>query len=516
MKYYILPLIAISFIAACTNSKTSAVEPDLVKTTAGWIKGSTNSDSTVYVYKGVPFAAPPVGDLRWKEPQPLKPWTDTLNTISFGASPIQNNPVPFMMWSQEFITPAKPLSEDCLFLNVWTPKPANSTNAKLPVLVWIHGGGFTSGSGACPIYDGEALAKEGIVYVSINYRLGVFGFMAHPQLTKESSHNASGNYALLDQIAALEWIKNNIAQFGGDPNRVTIAGQSAGSMAVQSVVASPLAKGLIAGAIAESGGLGARPVRTLSEAEKTGTMISQKIKSDNINDLRNLPADSILALANTLPFGTFAPIVDGYFLPEDPNEIFSKGRFNDVPLLAGWVTGDADLAVRQPKTPAEFKSFAKQTYGGRSEDFLKLFPASNDETSLSSQRKLGTLHFAGLPNYRWITASKSKGYMYEFNYVPTDKPGFPNYGAFHTSEVPFALRTLSYWDRPWTDTDQNVERYLSSYWINFVKTGDPNGADLPPWPAYNVNDGSVMQFGEMPEVKPALYKGELEFLSVKL
>ncbi len=516
MKKLFLPLLAFILLTACSTRHEPITAPHVVRTTAGWIKGTSNTDSSVYIYRGVPFAAPPVGDLRWKEPQPHAPWTDTLPTISFGASPIQNNPVPFMMWTQEFITPAKPLSEDCLFLNVWTPVAAHAADSsKLPVLVWIHGGGFTSGSAACPVYDGEAFAKEGVVFVSINYRLGIFGFLAHPELTQESSHQASGNYALLDQVAALQWVHDNIASFGGDPTRVTIAGQSAGSMAVQSLVGSPLTKGLIAGAIAESGGIGGRPVRSLAEAEKTGLSISQKIQSGNINDLRNLSADSVLALANTLPFGSFSPIVDGYFFPENPREIFASGRHNDVPVLAGWVTGDADLVMRQSKTPAEFKKTVSEMYGARADEFLKLFPNESNETSIESQRKHGMLSFAGAPIYLWATSGKSKSYLYEFTYVPTDKPGFPNYGAFHTSEVPFALRTLNYWDRPWTDTDRHVERYLSSYWINFVKTGDPNGTGLPRWPAYSRADADIMQLGTSPEVRSAHYKNELEFLSAQ-
>lgn len=236
-------------ITSCTSKKGL----DEVKTTEGIVSGVHNATGDVHIFKGVPFAAPPVGDLRWKEPQPALPWDGIRKCDTWPASPIQGKPVPFMMWTQEFITPAEPLSEDCLYLNIWTP--AKSDTEKLPVLVWIHGGGFTSGSGACDIYDGEALAHLGIIYVSINYRLGIFGFMAHPELTAESNHHASGNYGLMDQQAALSWIQKNIAAFGGDPSRVTIAGQSAGSMSVNAVVASPLSKGLLHGAIAQSGGM---------------------------------------------------------------------------------------------------------------------------------------------------------------------------------------------------------------------------------------------------------------------
>lgn len=473
MKNLLSSLCAITLLlTACTS--TTKQSPFTAKTSAGWIKGAPNADNTVTIYKGVPYAAPPVGELRWKEPQPLTPWADTLACTKFGASPVQGKPVPFLMWSQEFITPAEPISEDALFLNVWTPN--KTTAEKLPVLVWIHGGGFMSGSGACPIYDGEALAKEGIVYVSINYRLGVFGFMAHPALTKESSHNASGNYALLDQVAALQWVKDNIAAFGGDPNKVTIAGQSAGSMAVQSIVASPTAKGLFRGAIAESGGIGSRPMRSLGDAEKVGESLSK-----DINELRALPADTLLARAGKLPFGSFAPIVDGYFIPEDAKSIFINGKQNHVPVLAGWVTGDADLVIRDPM--------------------------ANER-----ERTMAMLQFAGAPAAMWAASNKEKTYIYQFSYVPTDKPGFQNYGAFHTSEVPFALHTLALWDRPWTQTDYDVEKYLSGYWINFVKTGDPNGNGLTQWPAYDKASGDVIDFNKTAEVKKGLYKEELEIL----
>lgn len=415
-----------------------------------------------------------------------------------------------MMWTQEFITPAKPLSEDCLFLNVWTA--AKSPEEKRPVLVWIHGGAFLSGSGACPVYDGEALAKAGIVYVSINYRLGVFGFMAHPELTAESEHESSGNYGLMDQVAALQWIKNNIAAFGGDPSKVTIAGQSAGSMAVQALVASPLAKGLFRGAIAESGAMTGRPSTPLSEAEKTGTALSKKINSESIEALRQLPADSLLSLANTLPFGSFFPVVDGYVLTGDVRSTFQNKQHNDVAVVAGWVSGDAELVLGNIQSPAQFKAAAQTRYGNRAGEFLKLFPADDDAGSKSSQRKLALLQFAGYPDREWALSNQHNTYVYEFTYVPTDKPGFPNYGAFHTSEVPFALHTLKHWDRPWVEADRQVEAYMSSYWINFVKTGDPNGKGLPEWKKYEAAGGNIQELGAVSVAQPGKYAAEFEFL----
>lgn len=504
---FILSLLSIQLISC--NKKDEPKSLTVVQTEGGIVSGLL--EDSVYVFRGIPYAAPPVGELRWKEPQPVKPWKDILACRTFGASPVQSEPKPFMMWTEEFIAPPQPLSEDCLNLNIWTG--AKTANDKLPVLVWIYGGGFVSGSGACAIYDGKALAKQGIVYVTINYRVGVFGFMAHPDLTAESSHKSSGNYGLMDQIAALRWVKNNIAAFGGDPEKVTIAGQSAGSMSVRSLVASPLTKGLFRGAIAQSGAMTGRPATTLESAEKTGTMLSEKIKSTDIGSLRKLPADSVLSLASTLPFGSFAPIVDGYVLPQDANTIFEEKKHQDVPVVAGWVMGDAGLVMRQPKSAADFVKDASKTFGEKSSEFLKLFPAGSDDEAKASQEKLGLLQFAGTGDYKWALANSSKTYLYQYTYVPTDKPGFPNYGAFHTSEVPFALHTLALWNRPWQQTDYEVERYMSAYWLNFVKTGDPNGDDLPEWKNYTMDEGIVMELGQKPEPKPGLYKSEMSFLA---
>jgi para-nitrobenzyl esterase len=410
-----------------TFAQTGDHPIQVVKTEAGLVSGTTSKGITIF--KGVPFAQPPVGDLRWKEPLPSKPWQGILACTKFGPSPYQSKPVPFMMWTQEFIAPAEPLSEDCLYLNIWTP--AKNATEKLPVLVWIYGGGFVSGSAACPIYDGEMLAKAGIVYVSINYRVGVFGFLSHPELTSESDHGSSGNYGLMDQLAALRWIKKNISAFGGDPNRVTIAGQSAGSMSVQSLVASPLGKGLFQGVIAQSGGLTGRSLPSLKAAESIGLGLAKDSKG--IEGLRRLSADSILMLSSGLPFGTFAPIVDGHVLPADGKAIFAAGEHTDIPVMTGWVTGDADLVSRNAQTAEQFTNYVKTTFGEHSRDFLRLFPSGTDEISKMSQRKFSLLQFAGFPSYQWASSQKSKSYLYEFAYVPTDKPGFPNYGAFHTA-----------------------------------------------------------------------------------
>lgn len=491
--------------AACSHVKESTQAPLIVTTQAGRIKGILEND--VFAFKGVPFAAPPVGELRWKEPQPLEPWNDTLSCSEFRASPMQNEPKAFRMWTEEFQPPVKPISEDCLYLNIWTP--STSSTEKLPVMIWIPGGGFVNGSGSVPIYNGEAFAREGIVYVSINYRVNIFGFMAHPQLSAESGRNSSGNYGIMDQIAAIKWVKNNIEAFGGDPERITIAGQSAGSASVQAVVSSPLAHDLFQGVIAQSGTLTGRRLRTLEEGEQIGMLLSEKFRLPGIAAMRNLSADSILAIGNTLPFGSFGPIMDGYVIPDDLKEKFEKGKSQQVPLMAGWVTGDA---MRDPRTLNEFRDFAAENYKGREDEFFKLFPATSDEVSAESQHKLALVQSLVYPYSRWAASNTGNSYLYQFTFVPVDKPDFPNYGAFHSAEIPYAFHSLKYWDRPWRAEDYAVQKYMSAYWMNFVKTGNPNGNGLAAWKPYD-ESGNIMELGSEPILKQHLYKEELEFIN---
>ena len=485
-------------------SLSLSAQLSVVKTENGQVSGIKSGDISIFM--GIPFAAPPVGELRWKAPAPVKDWKGVLKCDKFSASPMQRNPVPFMMWTEEFITPPANLSEDCLYLNVWTP--AKSSKDKLPVFVWIYGGGFSSGSAACAVYDGEEMAKKGVIFVSFNYRVGVLGFMAHPDLSSESANKVSGNYGLLDQIAALVWIKKNIEAFGGDPQKVTIAGQSAGSMSVCALVASPLAKGLFRGAIAESGGiLNGRMNSSLADAEKSGVAFMGKLKTSNIDELRKKSADELINAA-----GNFGVVTDGYVIPSDVFDAFKNGKFNDVEMMAGWVTGDGSLMGGENLTPDKYKEQAIKNYGDKSEEFLKLFPGNtNDQVSVSLKQS-GLMQFAALPAYLWAGFSNKKAYIYEFSHVPVDKPDFPNYGAFHTSEVPFALHTLHLWKRPWRDIDFAVEKTMNDYWVNFVKNGNPNGKDLPEWKVYDKQVGNIMEIGDQSKLTPGLYKNQFSFL----
>jgi para-nitrobenzyl esterase len=507
MKYRIKNLISLRIwfcIAITFSSLSLSAQLSVVNTENGKISGYKNGD--INIFKGIPFAAPPVGELRWKAPAPVKNWTGVLKCDKFSASPMQRIPVPFMMWTEEFITPPENLSEDCLYLNVWTP--AKSAKDNLPVFVWIYGGGFSSGSAACAVYDGEEMSKKGIIFVSINYRVGVLGFMAHPGLSSESPNKVSGNYGLLDQIAALVWIKKNIEAFGGDPQKVTIAGQSAGSMSVCALVASPLAKGLFRGAIAESGGiLNSRMIANLPDAEKSGTAFMEKLKISGIDELREKSADELINAG-----GNFGPVTDGYVIPSDVFDAFKTGKFNDVAMMAGWVTGDGSLMGNQTLTPEKYKEQALKNYGDKAEEFLKLFPGNTNDQVSASMKLVGLMQFAAMPAHLWAGYTGKPAFVYEFSHVPVDKPDFPNYGAFHTSEVPFALHTLHLWKRPWREIDFAVEKTMNEYWVNFVKNGNPNGKDLPEWKVYDNPVGNIMEIGDQPKLIPGLYKDEFNFL----
>ena len=503
MKIYLL------FSFLCLSLATFG--QDIIATANGKIEGTQNADKTIRIFKGIPFAAPPVGNLRWKAPQPVKNWVNILKCDTYSASPIQNKPVPFMCWTEEFIAQPEPLSEDCLYLNVWTS--AKVKTEKQAVFIWIYGGGLSSGSSNCAIYDGEEMAKKGVVFVSINYRVGVLGFMAHPELSKESGYNTSGNYGFLDQIAALKWIQKNISAFGGDPNNVTIAGQSAGSFSVNALVASPLAKGLFHKAIAQSGGLLSKLlVKNLVEAEKQGTAFMEKANVSSIVELRKKTAIEIQNLSNAKGMDRFGTTLDGYVLPSNLMQHFEKGLHNDVPLLTGWVTGDGGLMGSSDITVEQFKKEAQANYGNKTEEFLKVFPATTDDEAKALKSKLALFQFAATPSHLWATFNKHPSYLYKFSHVPPDKPNFPNYGAFHTSEVPYALHSLKKWNRAWQQTDLDLESSMSSYWVNFAKTGNPNGIDLPEWKIYDKQTGNIMELGDRILLKTALYKNEFNFL----
>ncbi len=405
---------------------------------------------------------------------------------------MQGPNTPFGPWTREYmyVTPA---SEDCLFLNVWTPKP--SSTAHLPVLVYIYGGGFSSGSGDCPIYDGEALAKTDMVVVTFNYRVGALGFFAYPELTSESEHHASGNYGLMDQIAALHWVKDNIRGFGGDPSRVAIAGQSAGAMSVEDLLASPLARGLFHAAIADSG-IGGRgvPVKTLAEAEKAGEAFAASKKADSLAALRALPAAELAVRGLQ-----FSPIVDGWVVPDQPMVLTTTaGRDNDVPVITGFQADDFRMGGGGPAmTAASFQERARKTYGSMADEFLKLYPVDGDEQAKQSETASARDRArSGL--YLWASkrasTHKSPVYIYYFDRaIPW--PAHPEFGAFHSGELPYTFGNLKVLDRPWEPVDAQIAHMMMAYWKGMATAGNPNSGSVKRWDPVNPSKRSVMRLG---------------------
>lgn len=503
MRY--LRLAPVALIALWLPAQAAIDQP--VKLDSGQVSGVTRGGITAF--KGIPFASPPVGDLRWREPQPPKPWQGVRLADQFGTGCFQRKSGAFGPWSAEYI--AKNAmeggsSEDCLYLNVWTP--ASKAGEKRPVLVWIYGGGFTSGSGDVPVYDGEGLARKGLVMVTFNYRVRIFGFFAHPELTQESPHHVSGNYALFDMIAALKWVRTNIAAFGGDPANVTIAGQSAGAFAVNYLMASPLAKGLFEHAIAESGG-SFNPAQSLKDAEAAGARFAQAQRAQTLAQLRAMPADKIGAGR-----GGASPIVDGYVLPGQAYSIFSEGRQNDVPLLTGW-NADDGVSFASPPTAEAFRAQAQRNYGDLADTFLKAFPANTDAEAAASQRALNRDPGFAWQGRTWARlqskTGRSKVFLYYFDRTAPGTAEQTKYGAFHSGEIAYALNTLARWDRPWTAVDRKLSEEMSTYWVNFAKTGDPNGRGVPAWPVFTRADERSMKLGETLEPIPTPARAELDF-----
>jgi para-nitrobenzyl esterase len=491
-------VIAVCLLAGLGVSALALPVNQPVKVTGGTVTGAPGREASISVYKGIPFAAPPTGDRRWKEPGPVVPWSGTKAATAFGPSCIQSIVQERKPWTYEFMAHNE-ISEDCLHVNVWTG--AKSATEKRPVFVYIYGGGFTEGSTAVPAYDGEGLAKKGVVVVTANYRVGILGFFVHPELTKESPNHASGNYGLLDQVAALKWVRDNIAAFGGDPSRVTIAGQSAGGMSVHSLIASPLAKGLFHRAIVQSGGSsvggGAINMRaqTLADVEASGVKFAQAKGAASLADLRAMswqkvvePLPAPAAGAGGAPGGgglRFSTIVDGYMLPASAREVVAQGKHNDVPVLTGANLGELGgiSGAQAAVTVASFTERARRTYGPMADQFLKLYPATTDEQAAKAQAD-SAKDQSLVSMYLWAQerakTSKTPAYTYLWDHA-LPGPDADRYGAFHTSEVPYVLNTLYMSDRPFTDKDRAIADMMSSYWANFATSGNPNGKGLPAW-----------------------------------
>ena len=491
-------------IAIAMSGTTLAQE---VRTKSGTVKGVSASDGAFRIFKSIPYAAPPVGEFRWQAPRPAASWQGVRDATEFGPRCLQGQIFADIVF--------KDLSEDCLTLNIWTP--AKSAAARLPVMVWIHGGGFQAGAGAEPRHDGEAFARKNIVLVTINYRLGVFGFFSHPELTRESGRQASGNYGMLDQVAALRWVQDNIASFGGDPGNVTIFGESAGSFAVSALMASPLARGLFHRAIGESGAfftarsgtLGMKPV---AESEQQGIKFATALGAQSLADLRQKSGDEVLQAAlKTQPW--FAPNIDGYFLPEDVQVVFAAGKQARVPLLAGWnadeVRGGVVLGKQKP-TAASFTDSTRKRFGDLADAVLKAYPATTDAEAVESAAALQSDLFIGHSTWKWIELHKTTGqspvFRYSFDRKIPVPPGHTvngvpatsrDVGARHAGEIEyvFGALELSLPKVPWEASDRKLSDAMTTYWANFARKGDPNGSGLPRWSRYD-QTGRVMHLDE--------------------
>jgi para-nitrobenzyl esterase len=497
------------FLAISTLMALPVMAADQVRTEAGIVEG-TSADG-IRAFKGIPYAAPPVAELRWKAPRPAKPWEGVRKADQFGARCMQGN-----VFNDMVFRDSGP-SEDCLYLNVWTP--AKSAKAKLPVMVWVYGGGFVAGATSEPRQDGTNLAKKGVVVVSMNYRLGVFGFLSHPELTKESDHNASGNYGLMDQAAALQWVASNIRAFGGDPKKVTILGESAGSFSVSALMASPLSRSLIQRAIGESGAmfsatLAARP---LQESEKGGLKLAEALGTSSLDDLRAKSAEEVLAAATKVGRFEYTANIDGYFLPKSMIDLYSAGEQAHVPLMAGWNADEGGRPGAKKETPDGFTARARTMFGDHAAEFLKIYPANTEEEAQRSAHDLAGDQFIALSTWKWIEAHKATGkspvYRYRFDdSLPSADDKGP-LGAYHSAEIEFVFGNLASKNLPFRDEDRKLSDMMSSYWSNFAKTGNPNGPGLPKWPEYDKKSGhQVMHLDAKSHAAPDEHRARYEFL----
>ena len=500
MRRKLLPVIvvlcilalAVALIPGCGTKQAKTTSLDTPILDSGPISGTLQDG--IWTFKGIPYAAPPVGDLRWQEPQPVQPWKDVRACTEYGPS------CPQPASDSGFSMPVGNTSEDCLYLNVWTP--AASPDDRLPVMFWIHGGGFSTGSGSLPLYDGHNLAGRGVIIVTINYRLGPLGFMAHPELSKESLHGVSGNYGLLDQIAALKWVQKNIAAFGGDADAVTVFGESAGGMSISDLMVSPLANSLFARAIDESGpfvdlGLRLQTSDTLADAEIAGQDIANKLGCSQADDvlacLRGKSPDELIQagtpinkILSPIPIG---PNVDGYVLPDKPSALFAAGKQQAVPFMNGTNANEGSIFAPDI-TLDQYHMFINYIYGNYAGQVSALYPANTQaEVKPALTRLITEMGFASSSRFSCAAMDKvnQPAYMYQFTRVPNNAV-VQGLGAFHGIEIIYVFGNfdkIAQLGSPET-ADVNLSRDIMDYWTGFAKTGDPNSsaAGAPLWPAF--------------------------------
>jgi len=476
---------ALGVMMLATGILSAHADSLTVKTAQGAVHGKTINDGKVKAFLGVPYAAAPVGDLRWRAPRPALAWKGERDATHFGAHCAQIQVFPDMVF------PDGQASEDCLFLNVYIPADARETS-KLPVMFWIHGGGYAGGASSEPRHNGDFLPTKGVVLVTINYRLGVLGFLATSDLAKEGT---AGNYGLMDMVAALQWVKANIANFGGDPGNVTIFGESAGSFAVSTLMAAPSARGLFHKAIGESGGAMGADLggKALADREKADGEWVASLGVKSLSELRALPVDKLMDAAKPKGMGGFTPVIDGSFLVEPVAETYAAGRQAHVPLLGGWNSDEGSFAAMRPITTEQWKGMAAGIFKERAPEFLKLYPCDTDAQALRSAIDFTGDNFIAFGSWKWLEAHRKTGespvYRYHFELAALPSTFHPGVFAFHSDDIEYVFGTLD--TRPGETVrpeDRKLSEQMMSYWTNFAKTGDPNGPGLPVWPKYGKND----------------------------
>jgi len=485
MKKTNLLYVGLCALAAFCALARAEVTGDPVPVDGGLVAGVWEHNAETRAYRGIPFAAPPVGNLRWAAPHPVQPWTGVRHADTFSAECMQPSRPEDSVYAE--YSGQQAMSEDCLYLNVFAP--ARIPAKKLPVMVWIYGGAFQQGAATNPTFVRGNLVRRGVILVTFNYRLGAFGFLAHPELTAESGHHASGNYGLMDQLEALRWVKRNIAAFGGNPDNVTIFGQSAGGASVVDLMAAPSGKNLFHRAIAESVGL--LPMDSLEQAEKRGENFAAHAGSGDLASLRALPAVDILRLGAQMQPPLF-PIVDGWVMPESASDVFAEGKQADIPFLTGW-NADEGTTFPHSKTASEFKDKIEKRLGENAAAALRLYPAANDGQAQRSSMEItgdNVLTLGVLKAVRdQIAKANQQVFLYHFEHP---QPFFADQnfrelqpaaalGVFHSSEYPYIFGTLHVLTRAWTDDDRKISDMMQQYWSNFARTGNPNGPGVPVW-----------------------------------
>ena len=518
---------AVALVAAIAWSPALAgvmnpIPGDPVSIDSGRVQG-TLPEPGVKAYFGLPFAAPPVRENRWRAPQPVKPWAGIYNADTKRAECVQG----LRSSTINHYFGEETAAEDCLYLNLWSPSGAKA-GQKLPVVVWIYGGGFTGGSASSPIYDGAPLARRGVIYVAANYRLGIFGFLAHPALSAESDHNASGDWGFLDQVAALQWVRRNIAAFGGDPDNVTLVGQSAGAMSINDLQASPLARGLFNRVFAMSGatvqgGPGDAMGSPLKLQEAQGLKLQQAMKAKDLSEMRAMSSDKVTAIAQQAGVRA-GPDIDGYYLPDTPQHIFEAGHQADVPVVVGTTANDLGMSfpLRQAKDLDQYRQLAAKTFGDRAGEVLSRWPATTDAAVPGEADQLGRNSGIALGARNWArlqtATGKQPAYLFMVSHVQPFTPGvtFSDFnpvtaGAYHMSDVPYFLGTYEAFNlirrtRDWTAFDRGLSEKMQNVIIAYAKTGNPSTADVK-FARYDAHNEQRVEFGDTIRIEPLNTKG---------